>query len=35
LMGGNRITVKSLDLNLPFTEIARQLDTIVERELSD
>lgn len=35
LMGGNRIMVKSLDLNLPFTEIARQLDTIVERELSD
>jgi 5-methylcytosine-specific restriction enzyme subunit McrC len=29
-MSGNQITVRTLDLNLPFAEIARQLDEIVE-----
>lgn len=29
-MHGNQITVRTLDLNLPFAEIARQLDEIVE-----
>lgn len=29
-MHGNQITVRTLDLNLPFTEIAEQLNTIVE-----
>ena len=29
-MSGNKITVSSLDLNLPFTEIAAQLERIVE-----
>ena len=29
-MSGNQITVRTLDLNLPFAEIARQLDGIVE-----
>lgn len=29
-MSGNQITVKTLDLNLPFAEIAEQLDTIVK-----
>lgn len=29
-MSGNQITVKILDLNLPFAEIAEQLDTIVK-----
>ena len=29
-MHGNQITVRTLDLNLPFAEIARQLDGIVE-----
>lgn len=29
-MSGNQITVKTLDLNLPFAEIAKQLDTIVK-----
>ena len=29
-MHGNQITVKTLDLNLPFTEIAKQLDEIAE-----
>lgn len=29
-MHGNRISVKTLDLNLPFEEIARQLDRIAE-----
>lgn len=28
-MGGNKITVGSLDLNLPFNEIAGQLEKIV------
>ena len=27
-MSGNQITVKTLDLNLPFEDIARQLDEI-------
>ncbi len=29
-MSGNRITVRTLDLNLPFAEIAKQLNEIVE-----
>lgn len=29
-MSGNQITVRTLDLNLPFVEIAKQLDEIVE-----
>lgn len=29
-MHGNQITVRTLDLNLPFAEIARQLNSIVE-----
>lgn len=29
-MHGNQITVRTLDLNLPFTEIAGQLNSIVE-----
>ena len=29
-MSGNQITVKTLDLNLPFKEIAQQLDTIAK-----
>lgn len=29
-MSGNQITVKTLDLNLPFADIAEQLDTIVK-----
>lgn len=30
LMHGNQITVRTLDLNLPFDKIAGQLDSIVE-----
>lgn len=29
-MSGNQITVRALDLNLPFTEIAKQLNTIAK-----
>ncbi len=29
-MHGNKITVRTLDLNLPFTSIAKQLDEIIE-----
>ena len=29
-MGGNQISVKTLDLNLPFSSIAAQLDKIAE-----
>lgn len=29
-MSGNQITVRTLDLNLPFSDIAKQLNTIVE-----
>jgi hypothetical protein len=29
LIGGNRIAVKTLDLNVPFVEIAEQLDGIM------
>lgn len=29
-MHGNQISVRTLDLNLPFTEIAGQLNSIVE-----
>ena len=29
-MSGNQITVRTLDLNLPFTEIAKQLNTIAK-----
>ena len=29
-MHGNQITVRTLDLNLPFTEIAGQLNAIVK-----
>lgn len=32
VMSGNKISVKTLDLNLQFTDIAAQLDTIVEDE---
>ena len=28
-MSGNKITVRTLDLNLPFSDIAKQLDGIV------
>jgi len=30
LMSGNRISVRTLDLNCNFTEIARQLNYIIE-----
>lgn len=33
-MGGNLISVKTLDLNLPFSSIAAQLDKIVENHFS-
>ena len=33
-MSGNQITVRTLDLNLPFTEIAEQLDTIAKSHFS-
>ena len=33
-MSGNQITVMTLDLNLPFTEIAEQLDTIAKLHFS-
>ena len=33
-MSGNQITVRILDLNLPFTEIAEQLDTIAKLHFS-
>ena len=33
-MSGNQITVRALDLNLPFTEIAEQLDTIAKLHFS-
>ena len=33
-MSGNQITVRTLDLNLPFTEIAEQLDTIAKLHFS-
>ena len=29
-MHGNQITVRTLDLNLPFSDIAKQLNTIAE-----
>jgi 5-methylcytosine-specific restriction enzyme subunit McrC len=29
-MSGNRITVRTLDLNLPFDEIAEQLNSIAK-----
>lgn len=29
-MHGNQITVRTLDLNLPFADIAKQLDDIAE-----
>lgn len=31
-MSGNRISVKTLDLNLPFEEISQQLNSIVVNE---
>lgn len=31
VIGGNRISVKTLDLNTTFSQIAKQLDTLVER----
>lgn len=34
-MHGNQISVKTLDLNLPFVEIAAQLDRIVDSHFSD
>ncbi|MBS5870205.1 MAG: 5-methylcytosine-specific restriction endonuclease system specificity protein McrC [Fusobacterium periodonticum] len=33
-MHGNQITVKTLDLNLPFTDIKKQLDEIVKEHFS-
>ena len=33
-MSGNQITVRTLDLNLPFTEIAEQLDAIAKLHFS-
>lgn len=33
-MSGNRITVRALDLNLPFTEIAEQLNSIAKLHFS-
>ena len=33
-MSSNQITVRTLDLNLPFTEIAEQLDTIAKLHFS-
>ena len=33
-MHGSRISVKMLDLNLPFAEIASQMDRIVETHFS-
>lgn len=32
IMSGNRISVKTLDLNLPFEEISQQLNVIIENE---
>lgn len=34
MLGGNRISVKTLDLNTDFSNIANQLDTIAERLLN-
>ncbi len=34
-MDGNKIAVGSLDLNLPFTEIANQLEKIVNEYFSE
>ena len=33
-MHGNQITVKTLDLNLPFVDIKKQLDEIVKEYFS-
>lgn len=33
MMSGNKISVKTLDLNCPFTEIATQLNAIADRLL--
>ena len=33
-MSGNRISVKTLDLNKDFSEIAKQLDNIVESDFN-
>ena len=33
-MSGNRISVKTLDLNLPFEEISQQLNSIVVNEFT-
>ena len=33
-MHGNQITVKTLDLNLPFVDIKKQLDEIVKEHFS-
>ena len=33
-MHGSQISVKTLDLNLPFAEIASQMDRIVESHFS-
>lgn len=32
IMSGNRISVKTLDLNLPFEEISQQLNIIIKDE---
>lgn len=32
IMSGNRISVKTLDLNVPFEKIKEQLDSIVKQE---
>ena len=34
-MSGNKISVRSLDLNCEFLEIARQLDSIVEEHFGE
>lgn len=33
-MSGNRISVRTLDLNLPFEQIAAQLDAIAEQHFA-
>lgn len=34
-MHGNQISVRTLDLNLPFAEIAAQMDRIAESHFND
>lgn len=35
VMSGNRISVKTLDLNLPFEEISQQLNSIIRNEFTE